>query len=168
MNDPGNHQTHRRNFLAQSSALAAASLPGFHRTAAAEPPPEVTRIRLVQIPALRFAPQYVAEALLRLEGFEEIAYVKLNYTLPATLSKSADLAMFGGPRLLPAIESDFPISLSYCRRRTDNPADTLRFYALRLRGAGVEGLSLHGAINPSGQNDAANHLLWGNYKVNLM
>jgi len=110
MNGPRNHQTRRRNFLARSSALAAASLLGFHRTAAAEPPPEITRIRLVRVPALCFAPQYIAEALLRIEGFEEIEYVKLDYTPPTTLSKSADLAMFEGPRLLPAIESGFPIS----------------------------------------------------------
>jgi NitT/TauT family transport system substrate-binding protein len=104
-----NHQARRRSFLARSSALAAASLLGVHRNAAAEPPPEVTRIRLVRVPALCFAPQYLAEALLRLEGFSEVEYVKLDQTLPTTMSTSADLAMFGGPSILPAIDNDFPI-----------------------------------------------------------
>ena len=109
MDDARTHRAHRRAFLARVSALGAASLIGFSRGASAEPPPEVTRIRLVRIPALCFAPQYVAEELLRLEGFSEVEYVKLREALPATLVKSADLAMFGGPSILPAIDTGYPI-----------------------------------------------------------
>ena len=43
---------------------------------AAEPPPETTRIRLIQIPNICKAPQYVAEELLRCEGFTEVHYLK--------------------------------------------------------------------------------------------
>jgi len=109
MDDARIHQSHRRAFLARASALGAASLIGFSRAASAEPPPEVTRIRLVRVPALCFAPQYVAEELLRLEGFSEVEYVKLGEAIPATLVKSADLAMFGGPSILPAIDTGYPI-----------------------------------------------------------
>jgi NitT/TauT family transport system substrate-binding protein len=110
MDDARIHQVHRRAFLARASALGAASLMGFSRVASAEPPPEVTRIRLVRVPALCFAPQYVAEELLRLEGFSEIEYVKLVEAIPSTLEKSADLAMFGGPSILPAIDAGYPIA----------------------------------------------------------
>src|SRR5205809_5747304 len=46
------------------------------RPAAAEPPPETTRVRLVQIAGICVAPQYVAEELLRAEGFVDVQYVQ--------------------------------------------------------------------------------------------
>jgi NitT/TauT family transport system substrate-binding protein len=45
---------------------------------AAEPPPETTRIRLVRSPAICISPLYLAEELLRLEGFTEVEYVQFN------------------------------------------------------------------------------------------
>jgi NitT/TauT family transport system substrate-binding protein len=89
--------------------LTAATLLGMPGRAAGEPPPEIRRIRLVRVAALCFAPQYVAEELLHQEGFSEVEYVKLFETIPSTLAKSADLAMFGGPSILPAIDAGFPI-----------------------------------------------------------
>lgn len=68
----------RRRFIASTSALGAASLLGFSRGVAAEPPPETTRIRLAQIPGICVAPQYVAEELLRGEGFTDVQYVKVG------------------------------------------------------------------------------------------
>jgi len=44
--------------------------------AAGEPPPETNRIRLQDAPVACFAPLYVAEALLKAEGFTEVQYVK--------------------------------------------------------------------------------------------
>ena len=99
----------RRQFLESASALGAASLLGYSRMASAEPPPEVRKIRLVNGPFLCFAPLYLAEALLRIEGFSEIEYVPVEYTLPATLAKSADISLFGGPSILPAIDSGLPL-----------------------------------------------------------
>ena len=46
------------------------------RPSAAEPPPETTTLRLVKIAGICIAPQYVAEELLRVEGFTEIQYVE--------------------------------------------------------------------------------------------
>jgi NitT/TauT family transport system substrate-binding protein len=70
-------QYSRRKFL---GGLALAGATGFlglePRTTAAEPPPETTTITLVQIPSICQAPQYVAEALLRAEGFVEVHYVQ--------------------------------------------------------------------------------------------
>ena len=53
MDDARIHQAQRRAFLARASLLGAATLAGFSRAAFADPPPEVTRIRLVRVPALR-------------------------------------------------------------------------------------------------------------------
>ena len=65
----------RRRFLAGLTAAGAASLVGAPTRALAEPPPETTRIRLAKIPSICVAPQYVAEELLRAEGFTEVDYV---------------------------------------------------------------------------------------------
>jgi NitT/TauT family transport system substrate-binding protein len=43
--------------------------------ASGEPPPETTRLRVLQSLSLCLAPQYVAEDLLRVEGFTEVQYV---------------------------------------------------------------------------------------------
>jgi NitT/TauT family transport system substrate-binding protein len=59
---------------------------------AAEPPPEITRVRLVHSPAICLAPQYLAEDLLRLEGFTQIDYVEVGALAPiaALASGQAD------------------------------------------------------------------------------
>jgi NitT/TauT family transport system substrate-binding protein len=63
----------RRDFL---RAAAAAGLGGIaSQSAGAEPPPETTRIRLGKVPSICIAPQFVAEDLLRAEGFADIQYV---------------------------------------------------------------------------------------------
>jgi len=68
-NDKSDFGFNRRKFLANTSALGAASFLGLPAIVAAEPPPELTRIRLARFPVICFAPQFVAEALLHLEGF---------------------------------------------------------------------------------------------------
>ncbi|MGH8632817.1 MAG: ABC transporter substrate-binding protein [Burkholderiales bacterium] len=78
MNRTTLHGFSRREFLARTSMLGAATLLGLPHTAAAEPPPETTRIRLAQIPGICVAPQYVAEELLRGEGFTDVQYVKVG------------------------------------------------------------------------------------------
>src|SRR5437899_13099648 len=67
----------RRRFLANTSAFGVASLLAVPRPAVAELPPETTRVRLTQDPAICLAPQYLAEELLRLEGFSEVEYSKV-------------------------------------------------------------------------------------------
>src|SRR5262245_36803585 len=69
----------RRDFVKGVTALTgAAALSAYDmRWAAAEPPPEITKIRLVKIPAICLAPEYVAEELLRGEGFSEVSYVEM-------------------------------------------------------------------------------------------
>jgi NitT/TauT family transport system substrate-binding protein len=67
----------RRQFVQTLGLGGAATLTGLlPRTAAAEPPPETTRIRLHDAPIACFAPSYVAGELLAAEGFTDIQYVK--------------------------------------------------------------------------------------------
>src|SRR5262245_50935196 len=69
----------RRRFLSGVTLAGTAGLLGWHpRQAAAEPPPETTTLRLGQAVAGCQAPQYVAEALLRAEGFTEVQYVSVT------------------------------------------------------------------------------------------
>src|SRR5882724_2656011 len=65
----------RREFISTLSAGATAALLGL-RPAAAEPPLETTRLRLLKFPSLCLAPQYVAEDLLRAEGFTDVQYLE--------------------------------------------------------------------------------------------
>src|SRR5256885_10286819 len=67
----------RRDFIKSTGALlTSAALFGYDlRAAIAEPAPEITRIRLVQSAAICLAPEYLAEELLRLEGFSQVDYV---------------------------------------------------------------------------------------------
>ncbi|MFL5283307.1 MAG: ABC transporter substrate-binding protein [Rhodopila sp.] len=59
------------------AGLGAAGLYGGRKSVAAEPPPEVTTIRLERDPVICITPQ-VAEALLRQEGFTDIRYVDVT------------------------------------------------------------------------------------------
>lgn len=70
----------RREVLRRLSATAtAAGLLGLGaRPAAAEPPPEIRSIRLIfdpEVPVLCYAPQYLVEDFLHLEGFTDVSYV---------------------------------------------------------------------------------------------
>ena len=68
----------RRETLRGLAAAVGTGCLGFGAPrAAAEPPPEVTTIRLLgdlDTPILCYAPQYLAEEFLRLEGFTDIQY----------------------------------------------------------------------------------------------
>ena len=81
--------------------------------AGAEPPPETTRIRIVKS-GLCLAPQYVAEELLRSEGFADVQYVPamtydaLSEALP---SGKADMSMNFGAFFVQDIDAGKPIVL---------------------------------------------------------
>src|SRR5262245_45236000 len=63
----------RRAFV--GGLAAAITGVGGARAGAAEPPPETPTIRLFKFPGLCLAPQYIAEQLLRDEGFTDVQYV---------------------------------------------------------------------------------------------
>ena len=103
----------RRRFLANASALSAASVFGLPHPAEAEPAPEVRRIRLLRAPPIVcLAPEFLAEELLYLEGFSEVEHVD-----PGAVEQSinflgegrADMAMWDVPSLLPSLDAGNPI-----------------------------------------------------------
>ena len=103
----------RREFLRGLTLMGTAGLLGLHaRRVAAEPAPETRRIRLVRIPSICQAPSYVAEALLRSEGFTEVHYLQKEGTADietALASGEADLnGHFAAPILL-RLEAGDPI-----------------------------------------------------------
>jgi len=72
------HMTTRREFANGMALTTAAAILGVAaKPSDAEPPPETTRLRLVRYPYEHacLAPQWVAEGLLRAEGFTDIEYV---------------------------------------------------------------------------------------------
>jgi NitT/TauT family transport system substrate-binding protein len=71
----------RREFLKEVSVAGAAVFLGTQRDSlAAEPPLETTRIRIPQIPSTCRSPEWIAEELLRTEGFTEVQYIPVQGT----------------------------------------------------------------------------------------
>jgi NitT/TauT family transport system substrate-binding protein len=66
----------RRDFLASASLAAATGLLGARNSLADEGPPEITTIRLPFNSNICLAPQFVAEELLRADGFTDVRYVR--------------------------------------------------------------------------------------------
>jgi len=100
-----------RDFIATGSALGAASLLGLSSPAAAEPPPEITSVRIAHWSAICMAPQYVAEALLRAEGFTEIQYLEGVYRPgePFVGPGKADFDMDTPPMILTYLDAGAPL-----------------------------------------------------------
>ena len=68
--------TSRRVFLRRVTRLGVGGLLGMPSTStAAEPPPEISTLKLLQFPSGCQGPLYAAEELLRSEGFTDIRYV---------------------------------------------------------------------------------------------
>ena len=65
----------RRDFLTSLSSTGAACLMGLPNSFAQEAPPETTTVRFPISNNICFAPLYVADELLRAEGFTDIRYV---------------------------------------------------------------------------------------------
>src|SRR2546430_9620463 len=95
----------RRRFLAALSWAGAAGLIGPSNSVAQEVPPEMTTIRLAKSPSLCVAPQYVAEELLRAEGFADVRYVMSDAGVrqsKALASGEIDFTLhFSAPLLIP-------------------------------------------------------------------
>jgi NitT/TauT family transport system substrate-binding protein len=111
MNTGSERRLSRRSFLASTSALGAVSFFGFPSRVAAEPPIDTKTIRLVHSPAICFAPQYIAEELLRLEGFTEVEYVKIttNWATDALGNDEADFSMEASPTLVHRLDAGKPV-----------------------------------------------------------
>src|SRR6516164_575236 len=104
----------RRRFVAALSLAATGGLIRPSPAARAEGTPETTTLRLTRTPALCIAPQYIAEELLRAEGFSDLRYVD---TASATESANAigndkaDLSFDFVSAAIMAIDAGQPITL---------------------------------------------------------
>ena len=102
----------RRAFLTRTTLATGAALLGVRPSrATAEPPPETTRLRVHHSLSLCQAPQYVAEDLLRGEGFTEVQYVPLGPKgFYETLgSGEADIGGDFAPQLIIQLDRGTPI-----------------------------------------------------------
>src|SRR5215510_10360986 len=93
----------RRKFLEGLTLAGTAGLLGLHpRLVAAEPPPETTTIRLVRYPfdVTCTAPQWVAEELLRAEGFSTVEYVQTTDSALPLAAGAVDIALLDASGLV--------------------------------------------------------------------
>jgi NitT/TauT family transport system substrate-binding protein len=113
MNPSMSDDWRRRDVLTRSALAGAAGLLGVRpEPVTAEPPPETTTLRLVKIPSVCQAPQYVAGELLQAEGFTDVQYVQKAGALGITealASGEADINNhFAAPSIV-RIEAGDPI-----------------------------------------------------------
>jgi NitT/TauT family transport system substrate-binding protein len=106
-------EQNRRRVLATLSSAAAAALIGSERVSAQEAPPEVTTIRLAKVPGICIAPQYVAEGLLKLEGFSDVQYVEvpLDAIHRSVGSEKIDISMGFIANHIVELDAETPITL---------------------------------------------------------
>ncbi len=110
-------ELNRREFIRRMALTGAAAYVGFdYETAAAEPPPETTRIRFFEYKSACWVPQYIAEDLLRKEGFTDIQYIK---------GKNIDQS----EELLQAAELDISLGNAAWQIKEMNEADNSVFIA---------------------------------------
>jgi NitT/TauT family transport system substrate-binding protein len=103
----------RREFLTKVGVAGAGALLGpTAHSFAAEPPPETKRIRIPQLPSACRSPEWIAEELLRTEGFSDVQYLPVQGTQGverALASGEADLAgHFAAPVIL-RLEAGDPV-----------------------------------------------------------
>lgn len=103
----------RRKFLKGAALGGTAALFRIHPDSlAAELPPETTKLRLVRTTSICQAPQYIAEELLRGEGFTQVQYVVKS--TPGEIGKAlasgeADVNLhFAGPLII-GLDSGDPV-----------------------------------------------------------
>jgi NitT/TauT family transport system substrate-binding protein len=104
----------RRRVLSTIAFAGAAALFGMSRRAVAEEPPETTAVRLANVGGVCVAPQYIADDLLREEGFTEIRYVETSAgvgTAQAMARGEVDFSLNYAPPLITAIDAGAPITM---------------------------------------------------------
>jgi NitT/TauT family transport system substrate-binding protein len=103
----------RRRFLATLSSASAASVIGAQNSFAQDAPPETTTIRLTKLPGICIAPQYVAEGLLKIEGFSDIQYVEvpLDINHRSVGTDKIDISMGFIASYVVELDLDTPITL---------------------------------------------------------
>jgi NitT/TauT family transport system substrate-binding protein len=99
----------RRDFLAILLAAGATSLLADRGSLADEGPPEVTALRIGYDSSICVAPNFIAENLLRAEGFTDIQYMPHSLDAVARGDYSFDFDSVAG--LLPFLDAGAPITV---------------------------------------------------------
>jgi NitT/TauT family transport system substrate-binding protein len=113
----------RRRFLTDVAFAGAAGLGGAgvaglgsgRKSLAAEPPPETTKLRLLEQPVTCFAPEWVARELLYDEGFTDIQYLTWGKDIQAfwaeqnLLSGVIDISLSFLPTALVEVDAGAPL-----------------------------------------------------------
>ncbi len=105
----------RRAFLGSAVSVGTTALFGLRAgRAAAEAPPETTRIRLAKYPAICTAPQFISEQLLRAEGFSDTQYLTrpgFGWTLKALATGDIDIAVGYVTNVIMQVDAGDPVVL---------------------------------------------------------
>lgn len=113
MNQSARFRGERRRFLERTLVLGAGGILARHgRPAYAEPAPETPRIRIAKTSAICMAPHFIAEDLLRAEGFSQVEYVPqpdLDATERALAEGRVDININYALRLVYRLDAGDPI-----------------------------------------------------------
>ena len=104
----------RRSFLTTLSYAGVVGLVRARDSYAQEAPPETTTVRLGKIYGICIAPQYVAEDLLRAEGFTDVRYVATNPGISTALALARgeiDFTTNYAPPMAISIDAGEPITI---------------------------------------------------------
>ena len=100
----------RRDFLSTPSAAGGARAFGTRVSLADEAPPETTALRLIHDPSICTAPGYIADELLRAEGFSDIRYLRTVSGGDAVAGGEADFSTDTGPWIVSRLDAGAPIT----------------------------------------------------------
>ena len=104
----------RREFLTKVALAGTAGYLGLERSSlAAEPPPETTRIRLLDTPGICSAPEHVVKELLPDEGFRDIQFIRDNNMNAATdfAAGAIDITMAFVSEFVVGADAGIPITM---------------------------------------------------------
>jgi NitT/TauT family transport system substrate-binding protein len=104
----------RRDFLASASLATAASMLGARTSLADEAPLETTTVRLLKESGVCDAPLYVAEELLRADGFTDVSYIHIeegNSDAGMVADGKLDFSQSYAPEALRQIDAGKPITV---------------------------------------------------------
>src|SRR5215211_5141596 len=104
----------RRRFLATLSSAGIAGLIGGRNSRAQDGRLETTTVRIAKIAGICIAPQYVADELLRAEGFTDIRFVATDAGIPAAMSLArgeVDFTANFAPTFVIPIDAGEPITI---------------------------------------------------------
>jgi len=100
----------RREFVGGLTLAASAGFGMRPERAAAEPPPEITRLRLSLTDSVCTAPESVADALLQSEGFTDVQYVRISGTThEAVAAGKTDIDLSMSPPLMIKMDAGAPL-----------------------------------------------------------